>query len=84
VFLQRLAHLPERGVVTELGIELAMIDDVVAVGAAGPSLEVGRQVGVADAQCLQVRRHVRHLFEAEAVMQLQAVGGARNYGVLPV
>jgi hypothetical protein len=27
---------------------------------------------------------VRHLLEAEAVMQLQAVGGARDYGVLPV
>ena len=40
VFLQRLAHLAEGGVFTELGIELAMIDDVVAVGAAGPRLEV--------------------------------------------
>jgi hypothetical protein len=39
---------------------------------------------VADAERLQVRRHVRHLLEAEAVMQLQAVGGTRDYGVLPV
>jgi hypothetical protein len=84
MLLQGGAHGGERGVIAELGIELAMIDDVVAVGAAGTCLEVGRQVRMADAQPPQIRRQLRDSLKAEALLQLQAIGGARDYGEMPV
>jgi hypothetical protein len=62
--------VPERGLIAEFGIELTVIDDVVAMGAAGSRLQVRRQIGVTDAQGLQIGRQLRHLIEAEATMQL--------------
>ena len=53
--LERGGELLEPGVAAEFGVDLAVIDDVVAVRAAGPSAENRRGVGVADAQLGEVR-----------------------------
>ncbi len=56
-----------------------MVDDIVAMRATGPRLQIGREVRVADAECLQIRRQACNLIEAEAVIELQAIGDAWNH-----
>ena len=50
-----------------------MVDDVVAVRAAGPGLQVRRGIGVGDAQVAQVGHDGRGVAEGEAGMELEAV-----------
>jgi hypothetical protein len=64
----------------ELGIHLMVVDDVVAVRAAGDGFQVGRAVEMTDAQVLQVRRDRGRRIEAETGVQLDAVRGARLGG----
>ena len=66
------------GLGPEFGIELIVIRDVIAVHAARPRLEDGRQIDMTDAKPRQVRRDRRGLAEPEAGAQLQPVGGAGN------
>jgi hypothetical protein len=75
---ERRDHVAEGVRVTEIGIEAAMVDDVVAVRAARARRQIGRRIDVADAEPCQVRRQRCGLGEAEARAELQAVGGARN------
>ena len=55
-----------------------MVDDVVAVRAARPRLEEGRQIDMADAEARQIGRERRRLGEAEPLVELQPIGGARS------
>ena len=55
-----------------------MVDDVVAVGAARPRLQIGRGIDVADAEPGQIGGKRRGVREAEAVVELQAVGRPRD------
>jgi hypothetical protein len=58
----------------ELLVDPPVVDDVVAVGAAGCRLQVGRAVEVGDAQRRQVVRQGRRLVEAETRPELDPVG----------
>ena len=58
----------------DLRVEAAVVDDVVAVGAPRPGLEIRRGVGVGDPQVAQVRRDGRGVAEGEAGVELEAVG----------
>ena len=59
---------------------MRMIDDVVAVGAARPRLEIGRGVKIADPEPRQVGRKFGGAVEAKILVELQAIGGAWNDG----
>ena len=62
----------------ELGIERVVVDDVVAVRAAGARLQVWRRVDVADAERGEIGHEPAPLLEAEVLRELQTVGGARD------
>ena len=62
---QRLAQSQERFFAAEFRIERVVVDDVVAMRAAGAGLEKGRSIEMADAECLEVRHDARGVVEAE-------------------
>src|SRR5690606_8373793 len=62
----------------EIRIELRMIDHVIAMQAAGPRLENGRGIDVADTQASQIRNDACRIVERELVIELQPIRGARN------
>ncbi len=59
----------------DLGVDLAMVEDVVSVGAARPGGKVGGKIGVGDAQVVEVVENLLDVDEAELPVQLQSVGG---------
>jgi hypothetical protein len=65
----------------ELGVERPVIDDVVAVAAAGPGTEPRRGVQPADAQVDEVVDDAGGIAESEAGLQLQPV--SRRWQVGP-
>src|SRR5262249_23476592 len=73
LFAQRGREGGVTGLVADLGIERAMIDDVVAVLAAGPCLQVGRGVAVRDPEIVQVRHQRSGIAEAELAVQLESI-----------
>ncbi len=77
---QRLRQALERGQAAELGIDLVVGHDVVAVHAAGAGAMDRRAVDVADAEPREVGHDARGIVESEAAVQLQPVGGARHAG----
>ena len=62
----------------DLRVERVVIDDVVAVHAAGARAEIGRAVDVADAERGEVGHERGRVLEREVCVELQAIGGARN------
>src|SRR6266704_2773911 len=58
----------------EFGVELAVVDDVIAVRAAGRGLQVRRAIEMADAQVSEIADDGRGIIEGEARMQLDTVG----------
>ena len=78
VLLQRLAQPLEAGIAAELRIDLGVIDDVVAVGAALARLHEGRGIEMGDAERLQIGNDGSGGVEIEIRRELQAVGGDRN------
>ena len=83
------AHAQRRGRVgepaealrpAELVVEVAVVDDVVAVGRAGRRLQHGGEVDVRDAEVVQVGQHRGGVVEAELRPQLQPVGPGRDAG----
>ena len=58
----------------DLRVERAVIDDVVAVRAARPGLQVGRRIAVGDAQVVQIGHDRQRVAERESRVKLQAVG----------
>jgi hypothetical protein len=71
-------HGAEIGLVTQFRVQMPMVHDVVAMTAARPGLQVGRGIDMADAEPREVGRQRRGISEAEAFVELQAVGGARD------
>ena len=65
--------------IAKLVVERIVVHDVVAVRAAGPRLEIGRGIEVADAKLGQVGREPGSIVEAEVGRELQAVGGAGDH-----
>src|SRR5277367_2633782 len=80
VLLQRLAQSFKAGLAAELRIELGMVDDVVAMGAALPRLQEWRGVDMADAETFQIGDDRRGGVEIEIRRELQAVGRDGNAG----
>ncbi len=55
-----------------------MVDDVVAMGRAGPRLGNRRGVDVADPKGFEIRHQILGIAEGEAAMELQPIGGAER------
>ena len=70
------------GLAAELGVEPAVVDDVVTVRAALGRLQVGRAVQVTHAEAGQVAGDGGSVVEGEAGMQLDAVGSGPRAGSL--
>ena len=68
----------ERGPPTHHVADLAVIDHVVAVGAAGRRLQDRAEIEVGDAQVVQVRQLFDRLVESELGAELQSIGGYRH------
>jgi hypothetical protein len=64
----------------ELGVERPVIDDVVAVPAAGPGAEPGRGVQARDSQVDEVVDDAGGIAESEAGLELQPVGRRGQVG----
>ena len=64
----------------ELRVDRAVVDDVVAVGAAGTRAQDRRAVEVAHAEPREVRRETRRIGEGEGAVELDAVRRARDAG----
>ncbi len=62
----------------DLGVQHAMIGDVVAVGTAGGGLEIGRGVAVRDSQVGKVGDDGQCITEPEAGVKLDTVSGLRH------
>jgi hypothetical protein len=75
---ERLRHARKPLLAAEFRIELAMIDDVIAMRAASAGLEEWRGVKMADAKIAKIGREPRGVIEAEILGQLHAIGGERN------
>ncbi|MFK4488705.1 hypothetical protein ABIA45_003783 [Bradyrhizobium sp. USDA 336] len=80
VLLKRLAQPRKAGLAAELGIELAVIDRVVAMGRAFAGLHHRRGVEMRDAQRLEIRNDRGGLVEIEIRGELEPVGRERNGG----
>jgi hypothetical protein len=63
----------------EFGVDLRVVDHVVAVQAAGARARDRRAVHMADAQAREVGQQRRGSIEAEIAVQLKAIGRARNH-----
>src|SRR5579863_1495055 len=75
---ERVNHRHEILFDAEFRIELVVIGDVVAVHTAWPRLENRREIDVADAELRKVGRNFCGVVEAEAGVELQAIGRARG------
>ncbi len=71
---QRPGQAPVGGSTAQLGVEAAVVDNVVTVRAARGCLQIGRAVEVADAQRGQIVSDGGSVVKGEARVQLDAVG----------
>src|ERR1019366_9632508 len=69
--LQRSAHASERSVIAEFGIELRMIDNVIAVQTAGTCPQIGRCIQMTHTESRQIGRQGRRIIKTEMLMELQ-------------
>ena len=65
------------GLGTQLGVERAVVADVVAVETAGVGLEIWRAIALGHAKLGEVRNQIPRGGETEAAMELQAVRAHR-------
>ena len=70
VVAERRRHLTEGHLIAELRVQLAMVDDVVAMRAAGTRFQVRRGVNVTDAQSRQVGSEGCGILETEPLVKL--------------
>ena len=68
-------HSPVCRLVADLGVDPAVVEDVVAVRAARPGMEEGGEVAVGDPQVGQVIDDPDDVVEPEALVELEPVGG---------
>ncbi len=81
--LAQLRHeVGELGLRADLGVERLVVDDVVAVRAAGARAQERRAVDVAHAEAREVGHERGRVAEGELAVQLQAVGGERDARLL--
>ncbi len=66
----------------DLGIDLIVVGDVVAVHATGAGLQDGRRVQMRDAKRVQVRDELARVLEPESAMKLQTVCRQRTGAAL--
>ena len=86
-FLARHTRLTQQGggefrkilAAAQFGIQLVVIDDVVAMFAAPARPQVRRAINMADSQACEVGHDLRGMPESKSAVQLQTVGRARNY-----
>ena len=77
---ERVGQARESFLAAEFGIEPVVIDDVVAMRAAGARLQERRGIEMADAERAQIGHECGGLVEAEIRGELEAVGRGRNGG----
>src|SRR5258708_27107772 len=80
ILLQYATKAFEAGVAAEFRIDLGVIDDVIAVGAALARLHEGRRIEVGDTQRFQIGSDGGSGVEIKTRGELQAVGRDRNGG----
>jgi hypothetical protein len=83
VSVQGVAEGDERRLVADLRVEGIVVDDIVAVHAAGPGLEVGRGIDVAHAEALKIWSHAFGIRKGKVFVELQAISRSwqtRNAG----
>ncbi len=78
VALQHVAEADEGLLAAELRVDLAVVDDVVAVHRARPRLVDRRGVDVADAELGEIRDDLGRVVEGEVLVELQPVGRPRR------
>jgi hypothetical protein len=78
VLAERIGQAQESLLAAELQIDRRMVDDVVAVGGAGPRLVDRRGVEMADPEPREIRNDLRRVVEGEVLVELEPVGGARR------
>src|SRR5262245_4337670 len=71
-------HALERLARTDLGVELGVADNVLAVTAARPGAKIGRSIDMAYSELAQIRGDFGASVEAEVVAELQPIGGSGN------
>jgi len=79
ISFQRGAQTGEAFLSAELGIDLVVIDDVVAVRAARPRLEKRRSIEMRDAELPEIRRERGGRVEIEIPGELQPIGCQRHH-----
>ena len=82
VGLQLEHQVPELLLAADLGVKLVVVDDVVAVFTARTRLQQRRGITMADAESRQVRHQLARVLEAQAPVELQAIGGERARSAL--
>jgi hypothetical protein len=75
---KRASELDERRHAARLRVDLRVVNDVVAVRAAGPGLQNGRGVAVGDAEVAEVLDERAGLLEGEVAVELKPVGRDRD------
>lgn len=60
-------------------MELVVIGNVVGVQTLGARLEIRRSITIADSQLMQIRHEGLRIVEGERAVELQAVGGDRDF-----
>src|SRR5258708_38296451 len=91
--LQLTRHTQERVLIANLGIEKAVVCDVVAVHAARPSHQERRSIQVTDTELIQILNQFSRLLKGEGPIELEPVSGGWSidglcfpalHGILPL
>ena len=87
VLLERVGEARESFIAAQVGIEPLVIDDVVAMRAAGPRFQERRGVEMGDAEPLEIGRKRGRIVEAEILGQLDPIsrnGNGRRHQPSPI
>jgi len=75
---ERIAETHEAGLAAELGVELIMVDDVIAMGRACARLQERGGIEMTDAERLQVRHNFDRGVEVKRLGELQTISCDRD------
>jgi len=62
-------------------VQRVVVHDIVSVHTSGTSFQTRRDIAVTDAKCSKVRNDGRSLGKREIAIELQAIGGARDFRI---
>ena len=79
VRLERGAHPRKAFGTAEFGIELLVVDDVVAMRAARPRFQEWRRIEVGDAEFFEIGNERGGIVKSEILRQLQTIGRERDF-----